>query len=75
VVMSSAGLGPENECAGKSVAILNDKPILSSERMLHKNYDRRCSIEKKSGHESQGARRQDEMRIGTGSLTPSREWK
>jgi hypothetical protein len=28
-------------------AIVNDKPILSSESMLHKDYDRRCSIEKK----------------------------
>jgi hypothetical protein len=28
-------------------AIINDKPILSSERMLHKDYDCRCSIEKK----------------------------
>jgi hypothetical protein len=28
-------------------AIVNDIPILSSERMLYKDYDRRCSIEKK----------------------------
>jgi hypothetical protein len=28
-------------------AIVNDRPILSSERMLYKDYDRRCSIEKK----------------------------
>jgi hypothetical protein len=28
-------------------AIVNDRLILSSERMLHKDYDRRCSIEKK----------------------------
>jgi hypothetical protein len=27
-------------------AIVNDKPILSSEMMLHKDYDSRCSIEK-----------------------------
>jgi hypothetical protein len=27
-------------------AILNDRPILSSERVLYKDYDRRCSIEK-----------------------------
>jgi hypothetical protein len=41
-------------------AIVKDRPILSSERMLYKDYDRRCSIEKKdSDHESQGARRQD----------------
>jgi hypothetical protein len=25
---------------------VNAKPILSSERMLHKDYDHRCSIEK-----------------------------
>jgi hypothetical protein len=25
-------------------AIVNDKPILSSERILYKDYDRRCSI-------------------------------
>jgi hypothetical protein len=40
---------------------VNDKPILSSERMLHKDYDRRCSIKKKSGRESQGAWRQDKL--------------
>jgi hypothetical protein len=27
--------------------IVNDKPILSSERMLYTDYDSRCSIEKK----------------------------
>jgi hypothetical protein len=27
-------------------AIVNDRPILSSERMLYEDYDRRCSIEK-----------------------------
>jgi hypothetical protein len=43
-------------------AIVNDRLILSSERMLHKDYDQRCSIEKKNSlRESQGARRQDEM--------------
>jgi hypothetical protein len=31
----------------KPAAIVNDRPILSSERMLCKDYDRRCSIEKK----------------------------
>jgi hypothetical protein len=42
--------------------IVNDSPILSSERLLYKDHDRRCSIEKKiSDRESQGARRQDEM--------------
>jgi hypothetical protein len=28
-------------------AIVNDRPILSDERMLRKDYDRKCSIEKK----------------------------
>jgi hypothetical protein len=28
-------------------AIANDRPIVSSEKMLFKDYDRRCSIEKK----------------------------
>jgi hypothetical protein len=27
-------------------ANVNDRPILSSERMFYKDYDRRCSIEK-----------------------------
>jgi hypothetical protein len=48
-------------CRGLAV-IVNDRPILSSERMLYKDYDRRCSIEEnKSGRESQGTRRQDEL--------------
>jgi hypothetical protein len=43
-------------------ATVNDKTTLSPERMLHKDYDRRCSIGKKnSGRESQGALRQDEL--------------
>jgi hypothetical protein len=46
-------------------AIVNDRPIPSSERMLHKNYHRKCSVEKKnSGRESQGACRQDELTGG-----------
>jgi hypothetical protein len=44
------------------VAMVNDKPILSSERLLYKDYDRRSSNEtKNSGRESQGAWRQDEL--------------
>jgi hypothetical protein len=39
--------------------IVNDRPILSSERMLYKDYDRKCSVEKKSGSESQGVCRQE----------------
>jgi hypothetical protein len=29
-------------------AIVNDRPILLSEMMLHKDYDRNCSVEKKN---------------------------
>jgi hypothetical protein len=33
----------------------NDRPILSPESMLHKDYNRKCSVEKKNtGHGSQG---------------------
>jgi hypothetical protein len=28
-------------------AFVNDRPIVASERILYKGYDRRCSIEKK----------------------------
>jgi hypothetical protein len=43
-------------------AIVNDKPILSPERLLYKDYDSRCSIEKKnSDRESQWAWLQDEL--------------
>jgi hypothetical protein len=48
----------------RPAAIVNDRPILSSERMLYKDYDRRCSIDKKnSGRESQGALRQDALTL------------
>jgi hypothetical protein len=43
-----------------SAAILYDRAILSLERMLYKDYDRRCSIEEtNSGRESLEARRQE----------------
>jgi hypothetical protein len=32
----------------RPAAIVNDRLILSSERMLYKDYDRRCSIEEKN---------------------------
>jgi hypothetical protein len=32
---------------GGPAEIVNDRPILSPERMLYKDYDCRCSIEKK----------------------------
>jgi hypothetical protein len=34
---------------------IRDKPIFSSERMLHKDYYRKGSVEKLTGRESQGA--------------------
>jgi hypothetical protein len=61
MVMSSAGLGLENA----PEAIVNDRPILSSERMLHKDYDRNGSLEKKiNGREPEGACRPDELSGG-----------
>jgi hypothetical protein len=41
--------------------IVKDRPILSSERMLHKDYDIKCSVEKNPGRDPQGACRQDEL--------------
>jgi hypothetical protein len=41
--------------------ILNYRPILSSERLLHKDYDRKGSIEKNAGRESREAWRQDQL--------------
>jgi hypothetical protein len=41
-------VGPENDCAGEDPsAIVNYRHILSLERMLHKDYGRKCSVEKK----------------------------
>jgi hypothetical protein len=34
---------------------IRDKPVFSSERMLHKDYYRKSSVEKISGRGSQGA--------------------
>jgi hypothetical protein len=57
---------PRKTTLARASNITKDRPILSSERMLYKDYDRRCSIENKnSGRVSQGARRQDEL-IGGG---------
>jgi hypothetical protein len=54
-----------NSCADYGLAratIANDKSILLSERMLHKDYNRRYAIEKKNcDRDSQGACLQDEM--------------
>jgi hypothetical protein len=62
--MSPAGLGHENNCAGGSAAIVNDRPTLSSDRTLHKVYFREFSAEKITGHESQEACRQNELICG-----------
>jgi hypothetical protein len=49
MVPSPTGLGPGNKCAGEGQQqIINDRPVLSSERVLYKDYDRRCSLEKKN---------------------------
>jgi hypothetical protein len=43
-------------------AIVNDRPILSSKRILHKKYNRKCSAGRKNtDRESQGACHQDEL--------------
>jgi hypothetical protein len=48
MVMSPAGLGPENDCAGEGPGkIVNDRSIISSERILHKDYNPKCSAKKK----------------------------
>jgi hypothetical protein len=47
MVMSPAGLGPENDCAGKDpAAIVNNRPILSLEMMLHKDHNCKHSVGK-----------------------------
>jgi hypothetical protein len=43
---------------------MRHKSIFSSERMLHKDYHRKGSVEKNPGGESQGAWRQDELIVG-----------
>jgi hypothetical protein len=46
----------------KPSIFIRDKPIFSSERMLHKDYYRKHSVEKKiSDRGPQGAWRQDEL--------------
>jgi hypothetical protein len=48
VVMSPAGLGPENELRWRGpTAIINDRPILSLVKMLHKDYDCKFSFQRK----------------------------
>jgi hypothetical protein len=46
----------------RPAAIVNNRSILSLERMLRKDYNRKCSFEKKiTGRESQGVCHQDEL--------------
>jgi hypothetical protein len=45
-------------------AILNDRPILSSEKVLHEDYNRKCSFEENFGGAPQWACRQDELTGG-----------
>jgi hypothetical protein len=46
----------------KTAAIVNDRPILSLERMLHRTIPASVQLENKiAGRESQGACRQDEL--------------
>jgi hypothetical protein len=44
MVMSPAGLGPENNCAGEGQQELQTTD--PSERLLRKEYDRKCLVEK-----------------------------
>jgi hypothetical protein len=60
-------------CCWGSGAILKDRPSLSSERMLHKEYDRQqvFSWKKNCGCESKGLCRQDEL---IGGKLPVVKW-
>jgi hypothetical protein len=53
--------GHKSHWTRQGPAAIEQTPILSSERMLHKEYDRKCSVEKIAGCESQGAWGQDEL--------------
>jgi hypothetical protein len=47
VAISPAGLGLENDYADEDQrSIVNDRRIFSSERMLRKDYNRKCSVGK-----------------------------
>jgi hypothetical protein len=53
--MSPTGLGPENDCAGKyKPSVANNRTVLSSENMLHKDNICKCSVEKITDRGSQG---------------------
>jgi hypothetical protein len=63
VVMSPAGLGPENECAGKSQQQLQTTNPFSHQRGCYiRTMTTGVQLTKKnSGHESQEAQCQDEL--------------
>jgi hypothetical protein len=61
VVMSSAGLGPENDCWRGPAAIVNDRPFLSSERLLHKDMTTSVHLGKKLLCRLNGLCRQDKL--------------
>jgi hypothetical protein len=44
MVLSLTGFGPENDCWRGPTAFVNDRPNLSSEGMLHKDYNRKRSV-------------------------------
>jgi hypothetical protein len=44
-----------------TLAFVNYRPTLSSERILYKDYESKYSVEKNAGRESQEACRQDEL--------------
>jgi hypothetical protein len=47
MIMNPAGIGPEIDCASESEGQQQlDRPIFSSERMLHKDHYRKSSVEK-----------------------------
>jgi hypothetical protein len=61
--------GPENNCAGKDLQqIVYDRRILSGERMLHKDYNRKLSVEKITGRGSRETWRKDNC------LAVNRQW-
>jgi hypothetical protein len=62
MVASSAGLGPESDCSGKTQKQVNYRPILSSEWAAHSKKHGIARLKLKSGHRFQmGARHLDKL--------------
>jgi hypothetical protein len=59
--MISAGLGPENNCAGEASSNCKGQthPLVSED--VSKDYHRKSSVVKITGRESQGACRKEEL--------------